>query len=124
MTGVILQHLVKDHGFTMDEAKFSLIGWEIRPLMQGDTQVGELMIQNNEVHIALHESFRKRIGRVQFMRKQISSLLAEKGFVVTKLFANDTKMKPLLELMGFRKTNTDGEFDYFWLDEETKHARN
>jgi hypothetical protein len=120
---VIIEHLVKDHGFTMDEAKFSLVGWEIRPMMKDKTQVGEIMIQNNEMHFALNESFRKRMGRGKYFKKLLDELLAEKGFIVTKLFVKD-KMQPLIELMGFKKIRTDGEFDYFWFDEETKHARN
>jgi uncharacterized protein YacL (UPF0231 family) len=124
MTGVILNHLVKDHGFTMDEAKFSLIGWEIRPMLNGDTQVGEIMIQNNEMHFALHESFRKRMGRGKLFKRLLNELAREKGFIVTKLNANDKKMKPLLELMGFKQINTDHEYDYFWYDEEIKDDRN
>jgi hypothetical protein len=120
---VIVRHLVEDHGFTMEEAKFSLIGWEIRPMMKDATQVGEIMIQNNEMHFALEKSFRKRMGRGKFFKELLEKLLAEKGFIVTKLFVNDS-MKPLIELMGFKKIRSDGEFDYFWFDEETKHARN
>ncbi|HYN54414.1 MAG TPA: hypothetical protein VES38_06890 [Methylotenera sp.] len=120
---LILDHLVEDHGFTLDEAKFSLIGWELRPMMQDKRQVGEIMIQNNEAHFALDKSFRKRMGRGKLFGRLLDDLLSEKGFIVTKLFIND-KMKALIELMGFRKIRTDGEFDYFWLDEETRHARN
>jgi hypothetical protein len=124
MTGVILQHLIKDHGFTMEEAKFSLMSWEIRPMIKDGTQVGEIMIQNNEMHFALNESFRKRMGRGKFFKRLLNELAQEKGFIVTKLYANDSKMKPLLELMGFKKTNTDEEYDYFWFDEETANDRN
>jgi hypothetical protein len=119
MTGIILDHLIKDHGFTLEEAKFSLIGWEIRPMMNGDSQVGEIMIQNNEMHFALVESFRKRMGRGKLFKRLLNELATEKGFIVTKLYSNDSKMRPLLELMGFKKTNTDQEYDYFWYDGET-----
>jgi hypothetical protein len=120
---VIIEHLIKDHGFTLEEAKFSLIGWEIRPMMRDETQVGEIMIQNNEMHFALDKSFRKRMGRGKYFNRLLDELLKEKGFIVTKLWVND-KMTKLIELMGFKKIRTDGEFNYFWLDEETRHARN
>jgi hypothetical protein len=117
--GAILDHLVREVGLTLAEAKDELVNWEIRPIESQGKQVGELMIQNNEVHFALNKEFRRRMGRGKLMRSVVDGLVREKGFIVTKLFPHDP-LQRLIERMGFRKTHSDSSFQYFWLDKETQ----
>jgi hypothetical protein len=117
--GAILDHFIKDHGLTMAQAKAALQPWTVRPIECQGKQVGELMIQNNEVHFALNEDFRKVMGRGKLLRKVLDDLLEEYGFIVTRLFLND-KYKPLIERMGFKETHADASYRYFWLDKETR----
>jgi hypothetical protein len=118
--GAILDHFIKDHGLTMAQAKAALQPWTVSPIEYQGKQVGELMMQNNEVHFALNEDFRKVMGRGKLLRKVLDDLLEEYGFVVTRLFIND-RYKPLIERMGFKETHADASYQYFWLDKETRH---
>jgi hypothetical protein len=116
--GAILEHLIKDHGATMAEAKAALKPWVIKPLMQDGKQVGEFMMLNNEIHFALDATQRLKIGRHNLIKLIVKELLAEHEFLVTRLFKND-KLKKFIEMMGFKKTHEDAKYDYFWLDQET-----
>jgi hypothetical protein len=117
----ILNHLIKDHGVSMAEAKAALAGWNIQPLMHNGIQVGEVMLKANEVHIALDEPYRLQMGRRTFIENSINELLKKHEFLVTKLFKGD-KLKKLLEFIGFREIKADEKYHYFWLDEETRDA--
>lgn len=119
----ILDHLTQDHGATLAEAKAALRDWRIQPLMWRGRQVGELMLKHNEVHIALDAPYRLQMGRRTLISTVLDDLLARHEFLVTRLFKRD-KLKPLLEFMGFREIRTDEHYHYFWLDKETRHARN
>lgn len=114
--GIILEHLIKDHGITMEQAKIALKGWDIRPIEKKGVQMGELMIKNNEVHFALNHEFRKRMGRVQLLKKVLDDLLREKTFIVTKLYPHSAEV-PLIKAFGFTKTSSDGTYDYYWLND-------
>lgn len=111
-----------EQGFTVEQAKLALVGWEILPMMQGEQQVGEIMMRNNEAHFALLKSFRNKLGRLNFISQNLSRLLETRPFICTRLFLGD-KHRKLIERIGFRWTHSDEQYDYFWLDEETKYAR-
>ena len=119
---VILEHLTKEQGFTLAEAKEALRQWQIIPIEQGDKQVGEIMIQQNEVHFALEKGSRLKLGRRKLMKDALDNLLASRDFLVTKLYKGD-KFKSLIEFMGFRKTHEAAGVEYFWLDKETRNDR-
>jgi hypothetical protein len=112
---IVLEHLVKEQGFTIEQAKYALMGWELRPIKRGGLQMGELMIKNNEVHFALKEDARRVMGRVQLLRRVLGELLEEKGFIVTKLYPH-SKEAALVKAFGFTKTSSDGTYDYYWMD--------
>lgn len=114
---VIYRHLVDDAGFTPEQAKAALGPWDIRDITDRGLKVGEVMLLNNEVHFALIESYRNRLGRVQLLRNTLTKLLAEKKYLVTKLAHND-KSKSLIEAFGFTKVKVDDEYEYFWMNEE------
>jgi hypothetical protein len=115
--GAILDHLIKDHGATMEEAKIALLGWELRPIENDGVQVGEIMLKENEVHMAMDKLERNRSGRRALLYGYINALLKERGFLVTRLFRND-KYKTKIERLGFKQTHSDGQYDYFWLNAE------
>jgi hypothetical protein len=112
----ILEHLVKDVGVTVEQAKAAMAAWEIRPMVFRGVQVGELMIKNNEVHFALNPECRKVMGRKQLMFEVVTSLLSEKKFLVTRLFKN-AKEAALVEAFGFAKIRSDDNYDYYWMNE-------
>lgn len=120
--GAILDNLIKDHGVTLEQAKLALSKWKIEPLMFRDKQIGEIMFQNHEAHFAIDEQYRLKIGRKQMMTEVVDDLLSKHDFLVTKLFKHD-KTKRLIELFGFKKTHEDNQYEYFWLDKETRNDR-
>lgn len=113
----ILDHLMNDHHATMAEAKAALMGWDIIPIEDKGIKVGEVMVMNNEVHMALYPSERNKAGRRGLLFKYVNKLLDEKGFLVTRLFKGDT-YKRKIEMIGFKFTHSDNEFDYYWLNKE------
>ncbi len=113
----ILDHLINDHGATMQEAKAALANWEIRPIESNGVEVGQIMLQKNEVHVALNPSFRMQIGRHNLLKNTIDSLLDEKGFLVTKLDKNSAYKKQIMR-MGFVRTKEDADYEYFWLNKK------
>jgi hypothetical protein len=118
--GAILDHLIQDHGASLAQAKAVLKVWELRPIEQNGEVVGELMLQENEVHFALDQRFRKRMGRGKLLRKVLDGLLAEKVFLVTRLFKHDKGGDTLVRFMGFRLTHEDARFRYYWMDKDTR----
>lgn len=115
---IIFEHLIEDHHATPVEAKLALRAWEIKPIEHNGEIVGEVMMQNNEVHFALAKHKRKKMGRVQLMKKVLGDLLSTREFLVTRLFKNDEASKKLIEFFGFKQIKEDAEFNYFWLDKE------
>lgn len=113
--GAILDHLIKEHGATMAEAKAALSGWELRPIENNGVVIGEIMLSENEVHMALNYSEQKKTGRRGLLYKYINALLDEKGFLVTRLFKGDP-YKRKIERLGFTLTHSDSSYDYFWMN--------
>lgn len=113
----ILDHLINDHHATMAEAKAAMVGWDLIPIEHDGIKVGEVMMMNNEVHMALYPSERNKAGRRGLLYKYVNKLLDEKGFLVTRLFKND-KYRRKIEAIGFLLTHSDSQFDYFWLNKK------
>lgn len=114
--GAILDHLMKDHGATMAQAKLALSTWELRPLASNGIQYGEIMLKENEVHVAIAPAHRKKLGGVKLLNATLSALLKEKGFLVTKLLKADP-FKLQIERLGFVLTRSDTKYDYFWMND-------
>jgi hypothetical protein len=113
---VILKNLVKDHHIDVAIAKLVLKDWEIKPIKHNGKKVGEYMLQNNEVHFALEESARLKLGRKELIKSTLQELLSGREFLVTKLFKDDNKSRKLIEFFGFVHTHSDEKFDYFWMN--------
>lgn len=120
--GIIEDYLVNEERFTMEQVKIALTQWKVEPMMHKGVQIGETMMQNNEIHFALNKEFRGVIGRKSMMHAVVDELINKHGFLVTKLYKN-AKHKKLIELFGFKKTHEDEQYEYFWLDRKTKDDR-
>lgn len=118
----IRDYLVNEENLTIEQVKLALSQWIVEPIMHNGVKIGETMMQNNEIHFALGKDYRLVIGRKKLIDEVINALLEKHGFLVTKLHKND-KLKRLIELFGFKKTHEDEQYEYFWLDKETKHDR-
>lgn len=114
----VIQDYLVSQGYTLEQVKAALTQWKVEPLVYNGKQIGETMMQNNEIHFALNSEFRNVIGRKQMMLSVVDALIEKHGFLVTKLFKQD-KQKKLVEKFGFKKTHEDDKYEYFWLDKET-----
>jgi uncharacterized protein Yka (UPF0111/DUF47 family) len=119
----IIETFLLEQGYSKEQVRLTLKAWKLTPMMKGDHQVGEIMMQNNEAHFALDHSFRLKMGRGKYFKQCLKNLVDEHGFIVTKLFKGD-KNKRLIELMGFRQIAEDAKTETFWIDEELLNARN
>lgn len=115
--GAILDHLVRERGAEEKRALKALKGWDIRPIVMGNTQIGEIMVLNNEVHFALNPDFRLTMGRVRLLRKVFTELFDEFDFLITKMFRGDRYIE-LVTWFGFQKIKEDDTFEYFWMNKE------
>jgi hypothetical protein len=113
--GAILDHLIIEQGATLEQAKKALQSWEVRAFEYNGEQVGEIMLKENEVHVALDKEQRLKIGRKDMLKNALADLLKEKEFLVTKLFKNDRYRKQI-ERIGFAYTHSDVIYDYFWMN--------
>lgn len=120
--GTILRHLMNDRGASLAEAKNTLAKWELRKIRFGERDVGEIMLQENEIHFALEPTYRRVMGRGKLLSRFLDELIEEKQFLVTRLFKNDP-VAPLVKFMGFRLTHQDNECEYYWMDKETRNDR-
>lgn len=120
--GAILEHLMSDHGASMAEAKAALKPWTIEPILRNGEQVGEIMLQENEIHFAIDKSWRGLLGRRQTLKETLDRVLATREFLVTRLFLGD-KLDKAVRFMGFEYTHSDSEYQYYWMDKESRNAR-
>lgn len=118
----IQDYLINEERLSMEQVKLALLKWKVEPLIYRGVQIGETMMQNNEIHFALNKQFRKIVGRKEMMHEVVNALIDKHGFLVTKLYKKD-KYKKLIELFGFKKTHEDELHEYFWLDKDTKNDR-
>lgn len=120
--GAILEHLIKDHGASMAEAKMALTAWQIEPITRNGQPIGELMLRENEVHFALDAPYRKVLGRKDLMRDTLDRLFETRDFLVTRLFKHD-KLNTLVLFMGFEHTHSDQMYNYYWMNKESRNDR-
>jgi hypothetical protein len=119
----VIADYLHEQGFSREQVSLTLKDWKIEPIICNGHQVGEIMMQNNEVHFALEKDFRLKMGRGKWLKRYLNELVRQHDFLVTKLFHGD-KNKRLIEFMGFRKISEDKSGETFWLDGETINASN
>lgn len=92
-------------------------GWDIRPIMDEEVKVGEVMLKGSEIHVASSRTFR---GKGLFKKREkvqafFKALLDEKKFLTTRSLKGDST-EPFIRRLGFMKVKSDNQFNYWWLD--------
>lgn len=91
-------------------------GWDTIPIQSTNgTHYGDVMIQGNEVHIAIDAKHRRRVWSRRIIRSFLGDLLADKHFLTTRSKVGDDT-EAFIQRLGFTKTNEDATFRYWWLD--------
>ena len=99
------------------EVAMHLKGWDIVPCMDGDEKVGEVMISGSEMHVAFGPAYRGRglFKKRDKVRDFFQRLLDARGFLTTRSRIGD-RTEAFIKRLGFVLCNTDGQFNYWWLD--------
>ncbi len=92
------------------------VGWETRAIRVGGIYYGDIMLQGNEIHVAIAPEHRRRSWSRRIARAFFAPLLEEKKFLTTRSHVGD-ETEPFIRRLGFVKTNEDATFRYWWLDQ-------
>jgi hypothetical protein len=114
----IYQDLTNRCGMTESAAAEALTGYEIIPIINGDVTIGHFAKQGHEIHTAVFPEHRQS-GRGRAVFKAFLKMLESDVFLVTRVPVGDEFSRSITERSGFKKTRSDGVFDYFWLDTST-----
>lgn len=114
----IYQDLTNRCGMTESAAAEALTGYEIIPIINGDVTIGHFAKQGHEIHTAVFPEHRQS-GRGRAVFKAFLKMLDSDVFLVTRVPVGDEFSRSITERSGFKKTRSDGIFDYFWLDKST-----
>lgn len=118
MTNAIYQDLTNRCGMTESAAAAALVDFEIIPIVNGDVTIGHFAKNGHEIHTAIFAEHRQA-GRGRAVFKAFRRMLEDDVFLVTRVPVADEFSRSITERSGFRKTRTDGVFDYYWMDEST-----
>lgn len=91
-------------------------GWETRPIVVDGVYYGDVMLQDNEIHVAISPEHRRRSWSRRVARAFFVPLLEEKKFLTTRSVRGDCT-EPFIKRLGFVQTYEDETFRYWWLDE-------
>lgn len=114
---MIHHYLINECGLNPAEVALYLKGWDIRPIMDDDVKVGEVMLRGSEIHVAFSQTFR---GKGLFKKRNkvaafFGKLLEDKKFLTTRSMKGDST-EPFIRRLGFVKVKSDARFNYWWLD--------
>ena len=99
---------------TLDQIHENLNGWTLSPLWTQDRALGGVLAnKGTEIHVVVHPSHRHRVIRRHYARAVLAPLLAQHGYLTTRLFAGEDAT--FVERFGFTYTWSDGVFDYYLL---------
>ena len=91
-------------------------GWETLPIVFDGIHYGDVMLQGNEIHMAVVPQHRCRGWSRRRARQFLGGLIKEKVFLTTRSMVGDST-EPFLQRLGFVKTNEDATFRYWWMDD-------
>jgi hypothetical protein len=101
-------------------------GWTTRPIVVDGVRYGDVMMQGNEIHVAVDPEHRRRDWSRRIARTFFTELLDEFKFLVTRSIPGDDT-EPFIRRLGFVQTNEDSQFRYWWLNtppfERNHHAQ-
>ena len=114
----MIHHFLVESGLNPHEVAVALKDWEILPVMDGETQVGEVMLKASEIHIAFSRVWRGKglFKKREKVREFFQKLLDERKFLVTRSFDGDYT-EPFIRRLGFVKTHSQGNINFWWLDQ-------
>ena len=120
----ILEDLMEDLNCDRYTALQILHDWDVLPGYIDGQLVASMIHSGTEVHFAIAKEARGKVINRTRMREFLRPLFEEKGFLTTRLLHRHKGPQRFIERIGFKKTWSDENFNYFMLTElpfERKH---
>ena len=90
-------------------------GWEVIPGYVDNYHVCTAILRGNEIHFGIKPEYRKKLIQRKRTRKYLEPLLKRKSFLTTRIILSDLVKQKFVERLGFLKTWSDEEFQYYML---------
>lgn len=106
---------------SLDTFDPSLLGdWTKVPGFINGEHVATAFLNGNEVHFVIDAPWRNKAIQKDRLLAFVDELLRTAGFLTTRIKKDRTTQIRFVTRLGFRKTWTDGTFDYFFLGSISK----
>ena len=89
--------------------------WSERLYERGGKAVARLIRMGSEVHFEIHPEHRHRVIYRHVTREFLRPVFEEHGFLTTRTHPRDFKSQAFIERLGFERTWSDENFDYYML---------
>ncbi len=113
----VLRDIEEDTGLSRYDIVNALHDWESIPGYVDGVLVASIIKKGTEVHFAISKECRGKTINRQRTREFLRPLFEEEGFLTTKLLPDHKGPQRFIERIGFKKTWSDGRFNYFMLTE-------
>lgn len=91
--------------------------WDVTPGYVDGELVAAIIHMGTEVHFAIAKNARGRTINRRRTREFLKPLFDQKGFLTTRLLHDRDGQRHFIERIGFKKTWSDKDFNYFMLTE-------
>lgn len=115
MIDEIRQYLLQNAGMSEAAAESFLDRVEIVPFEHQGNVTLFLLLSGNEVHILPRKEFLGRAGSRKSIRPVIDNLLAQRGYLTTRIPLDTPAKDRTGERLGFTWTWRDDRYDYYIL---------
>lgn len=115
--GPIIEDVMDDLGISRYDALQILHNWDVIPGYVDGELVASIIHCGTEVHFAISKSARGKTISRRRTREFLKPLFDEKGFLTTRLLHRHKGPQRFIERIGFVKTWSDDEYNYFMLTE-------
>lgn len=103
-----MNELAEATGFALEEIERTYGDWE-----RIEDETGWLLVKGTEVHVCAKRGCEGRVVTRRKINEILGPVLARFGMLTTRTFKDNPA--PFLRRMGFKKSWSDGVFDYYVL---------
>lgn len=89
--------------------------WDVLPFEVDGQHVWTMVAKGTEVHFALVQGWRPKLGMRNAVREFVRPVFDRHGFLTTRVRHGSPAQKKFVERIGFKRTWSDGSFEYFLL---------
>ena len=122
--GPIIEDIMEELQMSRYDVLQLLHDFEAVPGYVDGQLVATLLKKGTEVHFAIDKKYRGKTINRRRLREFLRPALEERGYLTTRLLLDRKGQQRFIERLGFKKTWSDGQCNYFILTElpfERKH---